>query len=204
MKLYDDKLAPNPRRVRIFLAEKGIEVPTVTVDIFKLEHKTPEYRKINSLSGVPALELDDGTVIAETVAISRYFEELHPNPPLFGIDAKDKAIVEMWNRRMELTVFIPVAMVMRHLHPRLAAIQTQFKDWGEFNKGAVAKVWDWLDRELSDGRPFIAGERYSIADITGLCAADFSKFARAPWNKDEHKNIQAWYDRVSARPSAKA
>jgi glutathione S-transferase len=203
MKLYDDKLAPNPRRVRIFLAEKGVSVPVVNVEIFKNEHKTPEYRKLNALSGVPVLELDDGDVIAETVAICRYFEEMHPEPPMFGVDMRDRAKVEMWNRRMELSLFVPVAMVMRHTHPRLAALQTQFKDWGEYNKGVVAKIWTWLDRELSDGRPFIAGQRYTIADITALCAADFAKFARVPWGA-EHPHVQSWHDRVSARPSAKA
>lgn len=202
MKLYDDKLAPNPRRVRIFLAEKGITVPTVNVEILKGEHKTDGYRKVNSLQGVPALELDDGTVIAESVAICRYFEELHPNPPLLGIDPKDRAIVEMWNRRMELVLFVPIAMVMRHTHPALAVIETQIREWGELNKGRVDKVWRWLDREL-EGRAFIAGERFTIADITALCATDFSKFARVPPPK-ECVQVQRWYETVSARPSAKA
>ncbi|HAH11881.1 MAG TPA: glutathione S-transferase [Alphaproteobacteria bacterium] len=203
MKLYDDKLAPNPRRVRIFLAEKGIEVPKVNVEIMKGEHKSDEYRRINPLSGVPSLELDDGSIITETVAICRYFEELHPETPLFGTDAKTKAVVEMWNRRMELTLFVPVAMVMRHTHPALAVIQTQFKDWGEYNKGVVDKVWHWLERELGDGREFIAGPIFTIADITALCAADFAKFARVPIPQDCLR-LLSWHARVSERPSAKA
>jgi glutathione S-transferase len=203
MKLYDDKLAPNPRRVRIFLAEKAVSIPIENIDIFKGEHKTERYKAINSMRGVPALELDDGSHIAESVAICRYFEETHPNPPMFGVGAKDKAIVEMWNRRMELALFMPVAMVMRHTHPRLAALQTQFKDWGEFNKGVVEKNWRWLDAELADGREFIAGERYTIADITARCTADFSTFARVPPPK-ECEHVLRWRERVSARPSAKA
>src|SRR5271165_4736005 len=135
MKLYDSKMAPNPRRARIFLAEKGISVPTEQVDMMQMQHKTPEYTAINPLQRVPALALDDGTVITESIAICRYFEALQPDPPLFGRGALETALVEMWNRRAELHLFLPVSNVFRHLHPAMAQMEVpQVPEWGEANK----------------------------------------------------------------------
>lgn len=203
MKLYDSKGAPNPRRTRIFLAEKGIEVPTEQVDMMALQHKTPEYTAINPLQRMPALVLDDGTVICESLAICRYFETLEPQPPLFGQGAKDIGLVEMWSRRVENNLFAPIAAVFRHLHPAMKALEVpQVPAWAEANKPRVAEFLTLLDRELA-GREFIAGARFSIADITALVAVDFMKLARLAV-PDEMTNLKRWHAGVAARPSAKA
>jgi glutathione S-transferase len=202
MKLYDSALAPNPRRVRIFLAEKGIRVPTVQVDIGKAENRQPEYLAKNPMGGVPILELDDGTVLAETVAICRYFEETQPSPPLFGTDAKDRALVEMWQRRMELEVAIPIMQTFRNTHAFFKGRIPQVAEYGEVCRKTAESRLRWLDEVLAD-RPFVAGERYTIADITALVGIDFGRIVSiriAP----EQKNLQRWYEAVSARPSAKA
>ena len=202
MKLYDSQGAPNPRRVRVFLAEKGIAVPIEPVDITKAVNREPAFRAKNPLGTVPVLELDDGTCIAESVAICRYFEETQPSPPLMGIDAKDRAVVEMWQRRTEFELFIPVAQVFRNSHPFFAGRIPQVAEWGEVSRRHAEATMGWLDRELA-GREFIAGPRYTIADVTALCGIDFgrvSKIRVAP----ELANLSRWYAAVSARPSAKA
>ena len=202
MKLYDSQTAPNPRRVRVFLAEKGIAVPIEQVDIVKAVNRGPEFRTKNPLGTVPVLELDDGTHIAESVAICRYFEETHPEPPLMGVDARDRAVVEMWQRRMELELFIPVAQVFRNSHPFFAGRIPQVAEWGEVSRKHAEATMAWLDRELA-AREFVAGPRYTIADITALCGVDFgrvSKIRIAP----EHTNLARWHAAVSARPSATA
>jgi glutathione S-transferase len=202
MKLYDSQGAPNPRRVRVFLAEKGIAVPIEQVDITKAVNRGPEFRTKNPLGTVPVLELDDGTCIAESVAICRYFEETQPAPPLMGVDAKDRAVVEMWQRRMEFELFIPVAQVFRNGHPFFAGRIPQVAEWGEVSRRHAEATMAWLDREL-EGREFIAGPRYTIADVTALCGIDFgrvSKIRIAP----ELTNLSRWHTAVSARPSAKA
>ena len=140
--------APNPRRVRIFLAEKGINLPETTVDMRKREHKSTDYRAKNSLGQIPTLELDDGATISETVAICRYFEETNPEPPLFGRTALEKAHVDMWVRRVEFVLMTPVGNFWRHAHPYTAALLTQFKDFGESNREAYASALKWLDRDL--------------------------------------------------------
>jgi glutathione S-transferase len=194
--------APNPRRVRIFLAEKGIDLPETPVDMRKREHKSPEHRARNSLGQVPTLELDDGTCISETVSICRYFEETQPDPPLFGTSAVEKALVDMWIRRIEFTVMSPVGNFWRHAHPFTAALLTQFKDFGESNRETYAGAQRWLDRELAD-RPFVAGEAYTMADICLLSTVDFATWIGLPL-ADEHASLKAWHARVSARPSAAA
>jgi glutathione S-transferase len=202
MKLYDSAMAPNPRRVRIFLAEKGVTVPVVPVDIGKAENRQPAFLAKNPMGGLPVLELDDGTCIAESVAICRYFEETHPKPPLMGTDAKDKALVEMWQRRMELELFRNVTGCFQNTHAFFKGRLPQVPEYGEVCREAGRKRLAWLDGELA-GRPFVAGERYTIADITALCALDFGRVVDiriAP----EQKNLQRWYDAVSSRPSAKA
>ena len=202
MKIYDSQTAPNPRRVRIFLAEKGIKVAYEQVDIVAAANRAPEFRAKNPLGTLPVLELDDGTCIAESVAICRYFEELHPDPPLMGTSARDRALVEMWQRRMELELFIPITQVFRNTHPFFAGRIPQVAEWGEVSRKHADATMAWLDRELA-GREFIAGPRYTIADITALCAVDFgrvSKIRIAP----EQTNLSRWHAAVSARPSAKA
>jgi glutathione S-transferase len=202
MKLYDSASAPNPRRVRIFLAEKGITLSLVPLDIGKAENRQPAFLTKNPLGGLPVLELDDGSCIAESVAICRYFEETQPQPPLLGIDAKDRAVVEMWQRRAELELFRNVTGCFQNTHKFFAGRIPQVPEYGEVCRSAARAPLAWLDGELA-GRPFLAGERYTIADITLLCALDFGRVVDiriAP----EHKQLQRWYDAVSSRPSAKA
>jgi len=203
MKLIDGGRAPNPRRVRIFLSEKGIEVPVEPLDIGALEQKTEAFRAVNPMQRVPVLILDDGTAISESVAICRYFEELQPDPPLMGTGALGKALVEMWNRRMELNLLAAVASVFRHLHPAMIEMEVpQVAAWGEANKAKVMEVLEWLDGELA-GRPFIAGDSYTIADITAMVAVDFMKPAKLAV-PDDHANLLRWHGEVSSRPSASA
>jgi glutathione S-transferase len=202
VKLLEYAMAPNPRRVRIFLSEKGVEVPSVQVDISKAENRQPAYLAKNPLGGVPTLELDDGTCISETVAICRYFEELHPEPPLFGTDARDRAIVEMWNRRMELEVFVPITQVFRNGHEFFKGRIEQVPEFGEVCRRAATKRLEWLDGELA-GRDFVAGDRFSIADITALVGIDFGRVSDIRIAPDQ-KNLARWHEAVSSRPSAKA
>jgi len=203
MKLYDSKLAPNPRRTRIFLAEKGISVPTEQVDMMQMQHKTPEYTAINPMQRMPALVLDDGTVITESIAICRYFEELQPEPPLFGVGAKERALVEMWNRRCEINFLANVAAVFRHLHPAMKELEVpQIPAWAEANKPRVAEFLKLMDSELAK-REFVAGDRFSVADITLLVAVDFLKPSRLILS-EELFHVKHWHAAVSARPSAKA
>jgi glutathione S-transferase len=202
LKLYEFAMAPNPRRVRIFLAEKGIQVPIVQVDIGKGEHQTPEFLAKNPMGRVPVLELDDGSHLAESVAICRYFEESQPEPPLFGTDARDRAFVEMWQRRMELEVLLNVANCFRNTHAFFKGRIPQVPEYGELSRKAALSRLAWLDRELAE-RPFVAGDRYSIADITALVGVDFGRVSDIRI-QPEQKNLQRWYEAVSSRPSAKA
>lgn len=203
MKLFDGGKAPNPRRVRVFLAEKGIEVPLVPVDMGALEHKKEPVTSRNPLQRLPILELDDGTILTESVAICRYFEELHPEPALFGRGALGKALVEMWQRRMELNLMATVAQAFRHMHPAMKEWEIpQITEWGEANKPKAIEFLRILDQELA-GREFIAGVEYSIADITGMIAVDFMKPARIAMPEDL-ANVVRWHRAVSARPSAAA
>ena len=194
--------APNPRRVRIFLAEKAIDLPETRVDMMKREHKSPEFRAKNSMGQLPTLELDDGTCISETVAICRYFEETQPEPPLFGTTPVEKAMVDMWVRRTEFTVMMPVGNFWRHAHPRTAALLTQYKDFGESNRETYKGAQKWLNRELAE-RPHLAGETFTMADICLLTTVDFADWIGLPL-EPEFENLAAWHARVSARPSAQA
>jgi glutathione S-transferase len=203
MKLYDGGRAPNPRRVRIFLAEKGIEVPTEQVDIGALQHKKEPFAAINPMQRVPALVLDDDTVIAESIAICRFFEALQPDPPLFGRGALDIALVEMWNRRAELSLLYPVMHVFRHSHPGMKELEVpQVPDWAEANRPRVLDMLRFLDNELKE-RQFIAGDQFTVADITALMGVDLMKPAKLTM-PEELANVRRWHAEVSARPSAKA
>jgi len=202
VKLYDYAMAPNPRRVRIFLAEKGISVPTVQLDISKAENRTPPFLAKNPLGGVPYLELDDGTVIAESVAICRYFEATKPQPPLLGTGAVEQAVVEMWQRRMELELFRHVTGCFQNTHEFFKGRIEQVPAYGEVCRRTAGKRLEWLDGELA-GRPFIAGDGYTIADITALVAVDFGRVVGIRIAPDQ-KNLSRWHEAVSARPSAKA
>jgi len=202
MKLYDARTAPNPRRVRIFLAEKGISVPVEEVDIVSAQNRSAEFRAKNVMGTLPVLELDDGTTIAESVAICRYFEELQPEPPLMGTDAKDRALVEMWQRRMEYEVFLPITQVFRNGHAFFKGRIPQVPEYGEVCRKHAEQRLEWLDGVLAD-RPFVAGERYTIADITALCAIDFGRVSNIRVTP-EQPNLARWHAAVSSRPSAKA
>ncbi len=202
MKLYDSTPAPNPRRVRIFLAEKGIEVPLQQVDIGKAENRQVPYIDKNPLGGIPMLELDDGTCIAESVAICRYFEEIQPEPPLMGVDAVDRALVEMWQRRMEFEIFRNITQVFRNTHDFFKGRVTQVPAFGEACREDGLKRLAWLDEVLAD-RAFVAGERFTIADITALCGIDFGRVVKLGIQPDQ-KHLARWYEAVSSRPSAKA
>jgi glutathione S-transferase len=203
MKLYDGGRAPNPRRVRVFLAEKGITVPLEPVDLGKMAHKTPAYAAINPVQRVPALELDDGTVISESIAICRYFEAQKPEPPLFGVGPKEAAIVEMWERRVVFHLLAPISHIFRNAHPAMAAMEVpQVPAWAEANKPRVMEFLGLLDAALKNRR-YIAGDRYSVADITAMISVDFMKPAKLAV-PDGMANIKRWHAEVSARPSAQA
>lgn len=203
MKLYDGGRAPNPRRVRIFLAEKGIEVTLIPVDMGALGHKSDEVTHRNPLQRLPILELDDGTTLTETVAICRYIEELHPEPALFGRSALGKAQVEMWQRRVELHLLMPVAHAFRHIHPAMKEWEVpQIAEWGEANKPKAIEFLRILDDHLADNE-FLCGDTYSIADITGLVAMDFMKPARIDVPQ-ELAHVARWYAALKARPSSGA
>jgi glutathione S-transferase len=203
VKLYQSTGAPNPRRVTVFLAEKGIEIEKVEVSIAKSEHRLPEYLEKNPLGRVPILELDDGSYLAETVAICRYLEGVQPEPALFGSDNADRARVEMWNRRMEFEIFLNFGGWFRNTHEFFKGRIPQVAEYGEVSRDALFGRMDWLDGELAD-REFIAGDRYTVADITAQCAFDFFGKILKSLPSAEQKNLSRWYEGVSARPSAKA
>jgi glutathione S-transferase len=203
MKLYDSNRAPNPRRVRIFLAEKGVQVPTEQVDLVALQQKSPEFTALNPVQRVPALVLDDGTVITESIAICRYIELIHPEPRLFGEEGLDAVMVEMWQRRVEFHLLATVSHVFRHLHPAMKDMEVpQVPAWGEANKSRVLEFLRVLDEQLKE-QPFIAGARYTVADITALVAVDFLRPAKLAL-PDALANVRRWHAAVSARPSAAA
>jgi glutathione S-transferase len=203
MRIIETRSAPNPRRVRIFLAEKRIEVPFEEVEIMQGELREPGFTSLNPWQRVPVLVLDDGSAIAESVAICRYFEELQPEPALFGRGAVGRALVEMWHRRVEFGLFQAVAFVFRHLHPKMKPLEVpQVSAWGEANKPKVEEALALIDARLGQTR-FIAGEDYSIADITALVAVDFMRAARLR-RQDGLTSLERWHREVSSRPSAAA
>ena len=202
MIFYDGGGAPNARRVRIYLSEKGLDIPMKTIDIMKGEHKTDEYKKISPLSQVPALELDDGTFITESIAICRYFEALNPDPNLMGTDPNEIAIIEMWQRRLELLLMIPIASVFRHGHPAMAHLENQVIEWSEANKPRILGFYNWLDKQLK-GKDFICLDRYTLADVTALTCFEFAKWPKINIPED-CLNLKKYYQMLSDRPSAKA
>ncbi|MFC0588977.1 glutathione S-transferase family protein [Novosphingobium aquiterrae] len=194
--------APNPRRVRIFAAEKGIALPSRELSIPAREHKSDEFVALNPRGQTPALQLDDGTVIAESVAICRYLEGMHPQPPLFGRDAREQALVEMWSRRVEMILMPPIGAVWVHTHKFTAALPGRNLEWGESNRPRIRDAMRFFDEQLA-GREFLATGDYTVADILLLTTLDFSTFIGMPM-PDELSTLRAWHARVSARPSAAA
>jgi glutathione S-transferase len=204
MIFYDSAMpAPNPRRVRIFAAEKGIDLPTQRVSLIAREHKSPEFLAINPLGQTPALQLDDGSVITESVAICRYLEALHPDPPLFGRTPLEIGTIDMWSRRVEMLLGASVGMIWVHTHPLTAKIVSErFPDYGESNRPRVAAAMAMCDTALGHSE-FLAGAAFSIADINLLCTIDFAGFIGLPI-PEELGHLRGWHDRVSARQSAAA
>lgn len=210
MKLYDMTMAPNPRRVRIFLAEKGLEVPMEEVDIRAGANRSAEYLSVSPRGVLPALELDDGTLIDESIAICRYFEAEHPDPPLFGESAVEQAQVECWQRRVELDGFMNVAAIFRNTAPHFATRAApgaapdlkQIPEMAERGRALLPGFFSMLDNRLAESE-YLAGDRYSIADITGLVTIDFAKWVKLDIPA-EHDHVRRWHKAVSSRPSAKA
>ena len=206
MKLYVSPRAPNPRRVQMFIAEKGIRgIEEVAVDLVKGEHRSSDHRARSPLAKVPVLELDDGRYLGETRAICSYLEGRYPEPNLMGESFEDRAFIEMTDRRMELYLFGTIANCIRHTHPGLAPLeQPQFPDFGHSQGQKVREVARWLDGELAR-QPFVAGERFTIADITAFCAIEFARgLMKFRPGAEGMAHLQAWRDRIAERPSAKA
>jgi glutathione S-transferase len=202
VKIYQMTIAPNPRRVRIFLAEKGIAVEYVELDLAQGEHLSDEFRQKNPMRKVPVLELDDGTCISETMAICRYFEELHPEPPLMGTTPLEKAQIEMWQRQIEFYFFLPTGMCFQHTSGYFAKFRKTFPEWGEENRREAEKYFGFLDRHFAENR-FVTGDDFSVADITALCAVDFNKVNDLRITS-EQEHLSRWYREVCSRPSAQA
>jgi glutathione S-transferase len=202
VRLYDQPRAPNPRRVNIFLAEKGLDLERVQIDLMAGAHKQTDYLAKIGVPQVPALELDDGTIVTESVAICRYFEALQPEPNLMGRGIMEQIIIEKWQRLIELRLFATVAACFRHTNPHLAVLEDQCPDWGEVNRSRLDARLGEVDRRLA-GRDWIATDRPTIADITALVAIEFMRVIKHPI-PDGQTNLLAWLDRMRARPSAAA
>lgn len=206
MKLYTTDRAPNPERVKFFLAEKGItdKVERVETSIMDGSHRTPEYRAKSPFGHVPALELDDGRVLTESRAICTYLEGLHPEPNLMGTSAEERAFIEMWDRRMEFQILLTVAMWVRHGHPLVSQLEgpDACPEWAQTNEKRTRKMFQWLDRHLS-GSEFVAGDRFTIADITAFVACGFVRLMKFNPIK-EHEHIGAWVAKLKSRAMAEA
>ena len=205
MKLLTDARAPNPRRVHMYLAEKGIEIPFQTVDIMKRENRTPEFlEKVNPMGAIPVLELDDGSHIPESLSICRYIEALHPEPSLFGRDPREQADIDVWIRRMELKFMLSVGMVWVHGSPLTkAVVEHQIEEVAEQHRKAVGQFLGFFDRELQK-RPFVAGETFSMADIVAFTTLEFAERFNDLHPRDDQEALLAWRSACEARPSAKA
>lgn len=203
MKIYEMKIAPNPRRVRVFLAEKGInDIEFVQIDLQKGENLSSEFRLKSPLTKVPVLELEDGRCICETVAICRYFEELFPENNLMGDSPFDKANIEMWQRWIEFYFLMPTGMCFQHSSGYFKDRMTPIPEWGEECRTQTKKFMRFMDNHLAKN-DFLAGTKYSIADITALCTMDFNRVNEIRI-EDDHPHLKRWYNTVASRPSAKA
>ena len=205
MKLYQNNRAPNPRRARIFMAEKNVDfspIEIVEMDLAAGDNLTEEFRQINPMRGVPVLELDDGSCIAESMAISRYFEATVPEPPLMGRGAREQAVIEMWNRRMEMNLLYPVAMAFRHTTGHFSDREPVCAEYGQICLNRSREMFGFLNNRLANSE-YVAGEAFSVADISALCAVDFARVIKLRIS-DEQPHLKRWHDAVSARPSAGA
>lgn len=203
MKLYDTPLAPNPRRVRWFMAEKGIDdIEVITLNLMQGEHKTPDYIQKAGLPNVPMLELDDGTCITESVAICRYLESRYPEPNLFGRTPEEIAFIEMWMRRAEMLVATPVMIGVRHTHPAMGALEQQVPVIGEHNLASATRALKVLDRRLAESE-WLAGDRLTIADIVAFVGVDFGRMIKFKL-PEEMTHVCKWAEAMRARPAARA
>lgn len=203
MKLYTSPRAPNPRRVRWAMAEKGIEdIEIVDIDILGGEHRGDAYRDRAGLAHVPALTIDDATTITESIAICRYLESVYPDPDLFGLDPRETAVIEMWMRRAEIMLATPLMLGVRHSHPALAAIETQVPAIAERNLATATQSLAVFDARLAEAE-FIGGDRVTIADIVAICAIDFARMIRFAVPED-HGHVARWAAAMRARPAAAA
>lgn len=209
MKFYDCQPAPSPRRVRIYLAEKGIDIPAVQVDLGAGEHLGDAFRAINPDCTVPALQLDDGTVLSESFAICQYLESVYPDPPLMGRDDRERALVTMWNAKVEAQGMAALAEAFRNRAKGFVGRALtgpegyrQIPELVARGRRRAELFFERLDRELAV-RQFVACEVYTVADITALVAADFAGWIKLPL-PEQAKNLRRWYEAVSSRPSAQA
>jgi glutathione S-transferase len=201
MKLYDTPMAPNPRRVRWLMAEKGIEdIELVPMNLMQGMHKTPDFLAKAGLPALPALELDDGTTITESIAICRYLESRYPEPNLFGRTPEETAVIEMWMRRAEMLVAAPFMLGVRHTHPAMAALETQDPHVGQYNTDQGLAALKVLDARLAESE-WLAGDRLTIADIVGFIGVDFTRMIRLAI-PEELVNVQRWVAAMRARPAA--
>ncbi len=196
---YHTPRAPNPRRTQIFMAEKGIEIETVDVNLIEGEHRQADYLDRAGSPQVPALELEDGTVLVESPTICRYLEAVWPEPNMLGRDPLETAVIDMWQRRIELRLMLTIAQCFRHTNPHMAGLEDQCPDWGEVNAGRIDDRLAELDRQLQ-GREWIAADRLTIADITGVVSVDFLRLIRREV-PDEMTALRDWHTRMRARPS---
>lgn len=199
MKLYSAPSA-SPKRVSIFLAEKNVEIPSVQLSLLKGESRTPAMLRVNSLGEVPVLELDDGRILTESAAICRYLEAKYPDPPLMGAGAFDQAHVEMWSRRVELQILRTLSDIVEHTFPVFAQKIEQIPGLAEAQRRAAPKKWAWLNDEMSDSRPYIAGDQFTLADITGMAALVVSDFLEIEW-PETLRHLSRWSEKVRSRPS---
>ncbi len=198
MKLYDAK-AGNAKRVRIFIAEKGIEVPREVIEL-GTDTRSAEFRKLNSLSEVPVLELDDGRIITESIAICRYLDLAFPQVPLMGTDAVEQGHIEMWSQRIYSQIFLPVGLMIRHTLPLFADVMEQVPEFADAQRRAMPEKWRWLDQEMSDGRPFVAGETFTFADVHGMTALTLADLFEVSV-PEECEHAGAWAAAMRERPS---
>jgi glutathione S-transferase len=200
--LLDNQAGSNTKRVRMYLAEKGLEIQRQNVEFSKMEHRTPEFRQINPMAALPVLKLEDGTYLSESYAICRYLEELYPNPPLFGTTPKERAIIEMWNRRIELDVASYVTSFVKHQQPFFAEVLTQVPEYVEACRKDALKKFDWLDREMAT-RDYIAGNDFTVVDITAYARIGTGRHVGLFFTEN-HPNLLRWWERIEKRPSALA
>lgn len=200
MKLFTSKGAITPARVQFFLAEKGLDIELEQVNLMQGEHKTPAYRAISPNGRTPALQLDDGRVLCESVAICRYIEELHPEPSLFGRTPFERAHVEMWQRMVELELMLPMAMAFRHTFPAMKVLEDQVPEWGDKQRIAAQKRIKRFEQQLAT-QDYIAGPDFCIVDITAWCSFRFFRVAGFELGEDQ-PNLRAWFERIKARPAA--